>query len=121
ANLFSYLLQFGLSMEPVHATPFKEALFCSRNAEEALLVVLNACSRVTRQLSPIMNVDPTAFGAWLKRIQGQRTGPESVLAISCLGYLDLSDMFLDIADFYGAELVGAKLENAKAHFSVFDQ
>ena len=78
-------------MEQLQIASFRKMLFQSRNAEEALLVVLNACARVTDKVSKIEHPDPTAFGAWFKRIQGQRSGAESVLAADCLSFLNLSD------------------------------
>lgn len=62
-KLFSYVLRHGMPMEQLHVVPFKEALFQSRNAEEALLAALNACARITQQRSTIEQPDPTAFGA----------------------------------------------------------
>lgn len=119
SKLFSYMLRHGMPMEQLQITPFKEALFQSRNAEEALLVALNACGRTTEQVSAIEHADPTAFGAWFRRIQGQRTGPESVLAARCLSYLDLAGVFLDIGDFYNADLSAADLRHVNAHFASF--
>jgi uncharacterized protein YjbI with pentapeptide repeats len=120
AKLFSYMLQHGMPMEQLQRGSFKDSLFQARNSEEALLVALNACARVTGEVSEIDHPDPTAFGAWFKRIQGQRTGGESVLAASCLSFLNLSEVFLDIGDFYGADFSGSKLMGVKAHYSVFD-
>ncbi len=74
AKLFRYMLRQGMPMELLQVAPFKEALFQSRNAEEALLAALNACARITGKVSDIEHPDPTAFGAWFKRIQGQRGG-----------------------------------------------
>jgi len=121
AKLFGYVLQHGLPMEQLRLGSFKETLFQARNSEEALLVVLNACATITKQVSVIQQPDPTAFGAWFKRIQGQRTGPESVLSASCLSFLDLTGSFLDIGDFYGANFHAAKLTNVKANFAVFER
>jgi hypothetical protein len=84
SKLFSYTLRNGMPMEILQAVSFKEAQFQSRNAEEALLVALNACARATKRVSAVTYPDPTAFGAWFRRIQGQRAGPESVLAADCL-------------------------------------
>ena len=85
AKLFSYMLRHGMPMEQLQLGSFREALFQSRNAEEALLVALNACARVTEQVSAIEHPDRTVFGAWFKRMQGQqRAGGESVLAAKCL-------------------------------------
>jgi uncharacterized protein YjbI with pentapeptide repeats len=120
-KLFSYVLRHGMPMEQLHVVPFKEAIFQSRNAEEALLVALNACARVTQQISRIEQPDPTAFGAWFRRIQGQRTGPESVLAAQCLSFLDLSEAILDIGDLYGADFHYSNLQDVKANFACFGQ
>lgn len=50
ANLFSYMLLHGMPMEQLRLATFQAALFQSRNAEEALLVSLNACALTTKQL-----------------------------------------------------------------------
>jgi len=71
ANLFSYLLRYGMPMELLGVVPFKKAMFQSRNAEEALLVALNSCATITKKVSPMKQVDRNAFGEWLRRIQGQ--------------------------------------------------
>jgi uncharacterized protein YjbI with pentapeptide repeats len=101
-----------MPMELLQIASFREMLFQSRNAEEALLVILNACARTTRKVSDIEHFDPTAFGAWFKRIQGQRSGAESVLAADCLSFLNLSWAKLVTADLYGANLAGADLSRA---------
>lgn len=119
ANLFSYALQHGMPMEQLQIVPFKEAMFQSRNAEEALLVALNACARVSKKLSIIKHPEPTSFGAWFKRIQGQRIGPESVLAARCLSFLGLEKLRLDIGDYYNADFSQSNLRNVQAHYSCF--
>ena len=121
AKLFGYTLRNGMPMEQLQVGTFRETMFQSRNAEEALLAALNACACVTEQVSAIEQPGPTAFGAWFKRIQGQRTGPESILAADCLSFLDLSDAFLHIGDFYGSNFRCSKLHGVKAHFAVFTQ
>jgi uncharacterized protein YjbI with pentapeptide repeats len=121
AKLFGYLLRNGMPMEQLRLGSFKNALFQSRNAEEALLVALNACAKITERVSAIEHSDPTIFGAWFKRIQGQRSGPRSVLAAQCLSYLDLSEVCLDIGDFYGADFQHAKLRDLGAHYAIFSQ
>ena len=119
AGLFNHVLRFGMPMEQLQLPSFRDAYFHSRNAEEALLVGLNACARVTGQVSTISSDLPTAFGAWFRRIQGQRSGPESALAASCLSYLDISDATLDIADFYGADFSHSILRGVSAAYSCF--
>jgi uncharacterized protein YjbI with pentapeptide repeats len=119
AKLFGYMLQHGMPAEQVLSGPFKESLFQSRNAEEALLVALNACARITKRPSRFEMADPTLFGAWFRRIQGQRAGPESSLAAGCLSFLRLAGANLDIGDFYGADFKRSDLRTVAANFATF--
>jgi len=119
ASLFSYMLRNGMPMEQLGIAPFKKAMFQSRNAEEALLIALNSCARITKQVSPIELIDKTAFGSWFRRIQGQRIGDESALAARCLSFLNLSENILYISDFYGADLSSAKLFHLWANLASF--
>lgn len=118
-NLLGYLLRQGLPMEQLQLPSFRDALFQARNAEEALLVALNSCARVTGRVSALVPPDPTAFGAWFRRIQGQRTGPEPSLAARCLSHLDLTGSALDISDFYGADLSHTDLRGAHLNLACF--
>jgi len=117
SKLFSYMLRHGMPMEQLQIAPFKESLRQSRNAEEALLAALNACARVTEKVSIIEHPDATAFGSWLRRIQGQR--PESPLVLSCLSFLNLSRLSLYISDFYGCNLEGSNLAHLRASLICF--
>jgi uncharacterized protein YjbI with pentapeptide repeats len=117
AGLFSYALQYGMPMEQLQVTPFRDTLFQSRNAEEALLAALNACARVTAQISAITHPNPTAFGSWFRRIQGQRAGGDSVLAADCLSYLELEGTIVHISDFYTANFQCSDLRHAGAAFT----
>jgi pentapeptide repeat protein len=120
-GLFSHVLRHGLPMEQLQLGTFRESMFRARNAEEALLVVLNACARRTGKVSPVEHVDPTAFGAWFKRIQGQRTGSESSLAARCLSFMNLAGAYLDIADLYGANLESSDLSGVAAHIACLER
>lgn len=120
ATLFSHMLEQGMPMHRLPTKSFKESLFQSRNAEEALLVALNACARVTEQVSSIQQSSPTEFGAWFKRIQGQRDGDSSVIAAGCLSFLGLSGACLETADLYGANLDFSQLSGLMAHFACLD-
>ncbi len=86
SKLFRYMLRHGMPMEQLRIASFKEMLFQSRNTEECLLVALNGCSRLSKQLSIIDELEPTTFGAWFRRIQGQRG---TNLVSECLSLLDL--------------------------------
>jgi uncharacterized protein YjbI with pentapeptide repeats len=120
AALFSYVLRHGMPMEQLQLGTFKEALFQSRNCEEALLVALNACARQTGQVSAIRHPDPAAFGAWFKRVQGQRISGETVLGADCLSFLDLGSTFLHMGDFYASDLRHSNLTGISAYRVVFD-
>jgi uncharacterized protein YjbI with pentapeptide repeats len=120
SDLISSVLQSGMPMDLLSPRPrFHEESRQARNAEEALLAVLNACARTTAQVSRIdwpraegdSGSSKTAFGAWLKRLQGQRLGPANVLAQNCLSHIDISGQTLDLADLYQAHLQGANLED----------
>ena len=119
ASLFSYMLQHGMPMEQLGIVPFKKAMFQSRNAEEALLVALNSCARLTKQVSKIEVIDKTAFGSWFRRIQGQRAGPESVLSARCLSFMDLSDSIFIFGDFSEVNLSYSNLLRLSAGLACF--
>lgn len=120
-GLISAMLRNGMPMELLSPRPsFHEESRQARNAEEALLAVLNACARTTRELSRVAwpRADDgassrTAFGTWLKRLQGQRVDGTCVLAQTCLSYLDLSGQALHMADLFAADLEGSNLENLR--------
>lgn len=116
-KLFNYMLRHWMPMEKLNNKNYKENFFQSRNAEEALMVALNSCAKITRSVSQIDCPEPTTFGAWFKRIQGQRTGSESVRTASCLSFLNLSKTVLDIADLYGANLEMTNLKGASFYYA----
>ena len=121
-HLINFMLRHGMPMERLNPRPdFHQANQRARNAEEALLVVLNACARVTKNISQIEWYSPEAFGTWISRLQGQRVDLDvKVFCLNYLGFLDLQDCILYFKDFYKANLVGANLERAnleRANFS----
>ncbi|NER94108.1 MAG: pentapeptide repeat-containing protein [Symploca sp. SIO1B1] len=112
-SLIEFMLNHGMPMECLTDIPnFHEKMRQARNAEEALLAVLNACARVTKEVSEIKWPSPDAFGAWISRLQGQRIGGENVLVLDCLSFLDLQGCILQIRDFFRANLERANLERA---------
>jgi hypothetical protein len=80
------LLQ-GMPMEKLDGLTFLQMSEQSRNAEEALLVVLNVCARMTTKISKIDWEKPKSFGEWLSKLQGQRIDGNTTLAFECLSYL----------------------------------
>jgi hypothetical protein len=113
ASLIEYLLEQGMPMERITPRlPYHDETRQARHAEEALLATLNACARVTQQLSKIQWPSPSAFGEWVYRIQGQSPSVDRVLFVECLSFLDLHDCQLRVRNFQCANFCGANLENA---------
>jgi hypothetical protein len=117
-QLIGFMLRYGMPMEKLDPRPnYREESRQARNAEEALLAVLNACASCTEEVSNIQWPSLEAFGAWIARLQGQRTSEENVLALHCLSFLNLQNQILAHRDFYWANLqranlVGANLQRA---------
>ncbi|MEH2023548.1 pentapeptide repeat-containing protein [Nostoc sp.] len=113
-HLISVMLRHGMPMERLTPRPdFQEENRQARNAEEALLAVLNACARVTKTVSKIQWHTSEAFGIWISRLQGQRIDTDTdVFCLNCLSFLDLQGCVLVFKDFYKANLEGAILEGA---------
>ncbi|WP_235526517.1 pentapeptide repeat-containing protein, partial [Nostoc piscinale] len=128
-SLIGFMLRHGMPMELLpEIKSFHQANQQARNAEEALLVVLNACARVTQKISKIEWPDletsevsekpkaSNAFGAWISRLHGQRVSwGADVLCLDCLSFLDLQNCILVAKDFLWANLQGANLYEANLY------
>jgi uncharacterized protein YjbI with pentapeptide repeats len=112
-SLISYMLHHGMPMERLDPRPsfFVESKM-ARNSQEALLTVLNACSRLTKIVSKINWPSETSFGSLLSILQGQRSGPNSVIAYSCLSFIDLKDCELHTRDLISANFSNSILDHA---------
>ena len=120
-HLFNFMLHHGMPMERLNPRPnFHQASQQARNAEEALLVVLNACAGVTKNISQIEWYSPEAFGTWISRLQGQRVGA-IVFSLNHLSFLNLKDCILYFRDFYQANLSGVVLERANLSGAVLER
>ncbi|HWM93953.1 MAG TPA: hypothetical protein VN493_24560 [Thermoanaerobaculia bacterium] len=131
-GLISAMLRNGMPMELLSPRPsYHEESRQARNAEEALLAVLNACARTTEELSHLDwprvedgGSSETALGSWLKRLQGQNaflSHPHAQNAQSFLSYLDLSGQVLDIADLLDGDLLGANLDDLRVRIAVISE
>lgn len=116
-ELFSYVLGEGMPMEMIPGQTFRIASFQSRNAEESILVALNACAVATQRVSQLQHPERTAFGTWFRRIQGQRMGGESYPALESLSYLNLGSTTLHMIDLYGADLSFSDLRGVHLAFA----
>ena len=112
-HLIEEMLRYGMPMEKIEPRPnFLEEKRQSRNAEEALLAVLNACARTTEEISNINWHFPGDFGAWISSLQPQRIEWDNTLAFQCLSWLNLENCTLLFKDFIRANLMRANLEGA---------
>ncbi len=74
SQLTGFMLHHGMPTERLDPRPaYREESRQARNAEEALLAVLNACAQVAETISQIQWPDSAAFGAWMARLQGENT------------------------------------------------
>ena len=112
-ELIGFMLCHGMPMERLVPCPeYQEQCRQARNAEEALLAVLNVCARVTRTVSKIHWPSSDAAGNWIHRLRGQRTNRKHGRALKYLSWLDLSGCNLRCQDLFGANLQRANLEEA---------
>jgi uncharacterized protein YjbI with pentapeptide repeats len=106
--LIEFMLVHGMPMEGLkHRPDFQEEMRQARNAEEALLAVVNACARVTREISEIKWFSIEAFGAWISRLQVQGKNFRSSILLQCLSFLNLEN-----CQFIERQLVGANFEGS---------
>ncbi|WP_085052565.1 pentapeptide repeat-containing protein, partial [Candidatus Magnetominusculus xianensis] len=112
-----------------------------RNAEEALLVIMNSCAIMTKKISKVDWPSKFSLGGLLSRLQPRKYSHEFILSKKCLSYLDISGCILQsiglsfadlrhsnligsdfyMSDFSGASLSGASLSGASlsgANFSL---
>ncbi|MBE9042312.1 pentapeptide repeat-containing protein [Oscillatoriales cyanobacterium LEGE 11467] len=111
-----FMLERGMPMELFDPRPsYYEESRLARNAEEALLAVLNLCARFTQSISHIQWPSPEVFAAWMSRLKSHRTGWHSDILLECLSFLDLHNCALPLenlyeANFFGANLTGTNLQ-----------
>ncbi|MEG3439857.1 pentapeptide repeat-containing protein [Pannus brasiliensis CCIBt3594] len=112
-SFIEYILVKGMPMEGLKVRPnFQEEMRQARNAEEALLAVLDACAIVTQEVSNIQWPSPESFGNWLSRIQGQSEGYDIAFVLDCLSFLNLNNCYLAHRYFGSAYLRGANFQES---------
>lgn len=115
--LIPYMLRKGLPLEAEGLT-YGEASRQARNAEEALLVALDACASRVNRISDIDWPEATSAGTWFRKLQGQRTGPEPCIALRSLRRLNLSGAHLHCLDLWGARLDGSNLSGIRGYYAI---
>jgi hypothetical protein len=103
-DLISYMLRQGMPMEKLDGLTFLQMSQQSRNAEEALLAVLNICARITKIVSKIAWEKLESAGEWLSKLQRKNNNTEKTLAFDCISYLDLTNCVLINQNFQGVRL-----------------
>ncbi|AFZ60113.1 pentapeptide repeat-containing protein [Anabaena cylindrica FACHB-243] len=117
-NLISFMLGDGMPMQELNLSNFHEENRQARNAEEALLVVLNACARVTKKVSEIQWHSLQDFGVWISRLRGQRSDfYNQIFCLNYLSYLDLQNCILIHQDFYLVDLQMSNLQMSNLQMS----
>ncbi|MEO0769201.1 MAG: pentapeptide repeat-containing protein [Cyanobacteria bacterium J06649_4] len=115
AKLIGFMLRHDMPMERLQLKTFHQANEQARNAEEALLAALNACARVTEELSKIDWPTPKAFGTWFARLTGQREDGDDLVISNSLSLLNLETCTLISRDFSRAALYRANLYRANLY------
>ena len=82
ASLLSLVMEKGMPFRGDRKSN-KEENRLSRNAEEALLVMLHLCTKISGRRVTIDFPTPYDFGAWVSKLQPQRKGGENTIAYWC--------------------------------------
>lgn len=116
-KLIGFELRNGMPMELLNLSTFKEATRQARNAEESLMVVLNACARVTEKESKIDWPTIATFGELVSRLRGQESSTS--LFLESIGFLNLKGCDLYGMGFQGSNLRHTNLADAQLVFTNF--
>jgi uncharacterized protein YjbI with pentapeptide repeats len=108
-RMMNFVLREGVPVRALEQVTFRRAESQMRNAEEALLAALSACSKLTGRLAKLEWQSAHAAGAMVHRLRGQRYMPMNRVVLSSLSHLELvGQNFID-QDFCGADFSGSDL------------
>ncbi len=118
ASYIQHVLLHGFPI-PHGDISYPHLVTTTRNAEEALLVIMNVCARVfntklgtLKNDAKIMHIDfpnETTCYSWLIRLQGDMLQNLEILSFRSLSHLDLSHSFMITANLWRADLQHSKL------------
>jgi hypothetical protein len=112
-RLLDYDLLHGMPVKLSDDVTLRVGERQSRNAEEALLAVVNACARATGKLSVPEWPDRVSAGEFMLRLRGQRAGSAAAIpGLDCLGHIDFRAQWLFSQDLAGSNLISADLRAA---------
>jgi hypothetical protein len=116
ANLFSLVLNQEMPIEQLGYPQFSAQLYLSGNCEEALLVCMALCAKITKRISPVKFSGSIAFNIWYNRVHGQRFSIDTSLVANHLYYLDFSKMNLSFLNLFGANISHSIFRGANLFF-----
>ena len=120
-SIIGYLLRHGMPMEKLtKIETHKEKTRQARNAEEALLASLNACARVTKQLSHIDWPDRSAAKSWLVRLNGSED-TEWEITPQCLSFIDLDGCSLEMMNLFDFNFYRSSLKRTDLSFALMGE
>ena len=112
SKLMEFVVTYGMPAERLSPRPsFHVECRMASNAEENLLIMLNACARATRSQSNINWPDKFSAGNMLGRLVKQRRFSE-ILVLRCLSFLNLQNCILTNRDLWSANFEFSDLRNA---------
>lgn len=112
SRLIEFMLINGMPMEGLKDRPnFYEEMRQARNSEEALLIVLNSCARVTKQISHVKWKSPLTFSKWFSRLQHGEGIPMSLIK-ECLSFLNLQSCLLSTINLRKVNLESSNLSQS---------
>ncbi len=118
-RLINHLLKEGMPMQTLDPRPnYLEETRQARNAEEALLVSLNTCARVTKRISKINWPNRNSIGNWIRKLESQRPGYQNEISSGYFSWLDLSYQNLEAMDLFEANLSNSNLSGIQGSLSV---
>lgn len=110
-DFINYSIDIYLPMEKTNfKNSFKESYNASVNAEKALLIFHSTIAEYTDIVSKIDVDDKLAFGRWVSKLNPQRHGGY-VFINHFFNNLDLSNLILEIKDFYDVNFKKSNLSN----------
>ncbi len=119
-KLISFMLKHGMPMKALDLPDYKSMLVQARNAEESMLMTLNATALQNKERSNIDWPDSGAAGGWLMQLQGQRIDRKNSLAHFGLSWMNYDSQMLHMRDFYHSSLDDSSFANAGCYQAMFE-
>jgi len=121
-SLIECMLECGMPMELLGLGSFSEMNRQAINSELSLLSFLNACGKVTNELSNIQWPTPKSFYAWISRLRGQQFNYDGAFLYIEISWLNLQNCDLSYATLsrmgiHDTDLSGADISMANISYT----